>query len=347
MKVLIATSSTPLVDGGATLIVDWLREMITMDGHEAEVLSIPFSSQYSEILEQMTAMRLLDVSAAADRLIAIRFPSYLLQHPNKVVWFIHHHRSAYDLWGTSYQDIPNTPEGVCIRNSIHRADDLGLREAKGCFCNSQVMAARLRKFNDIEAEVLYPPLLHPEAYFSREFGDYFLYISRLTHHKRQWLAIEALRYTRNPVKLVIVGRPDPDSASYLAELQSLVERHKLIDRVSIIADWVSEKEKIELLAGSLGAIYLPFDEDSYGYPTLEAHCAGKPVLSTTDSGGTRELVIEAVTGFLPPPDAQAIAVAMDRLYQDRTLACSLGANGRMQVARLGITRERVLERLLG
>ena len=109
-------------------------------GHEVDTVEIPFISNWEKMLEQMLAIRLMDVSAASDVLIAIRTPSYLLRHPNKRLWFIHHHRGAYDLWGTPYQDIPPTPEGRRCGMPIFAADNLYLREAERIFTNSQIVA---------------------------------------------------------------------------------------------------------------------------------------------------------------------------------------------------------------
>jgi len=346
MKIILASCVAPFVEGGSTFIVDWLGEMIQAFGHEVDVLKLPFSSKGPEMLEQMLALRLIDVSQHGDRLIAIRTPSYLLRHPNKVLWFIHHHRGAYDLWGTKYQDLPNTPEGIRYRDSIINADNRAFSEARAIFCNSQVVADRLKKFNNVNSEVLYPPIIRPERFHSTQFGDYLVYVSRLTHHKRQWLAIEAMQYTKTPVKLIVAGVPDPGSEAYVDQLWSLVEKWDLRSRVSIISRWISEDEKVALLADSLAALYMPFDEDSYGYPSLEAQHAGKPVLTTSDSGATRELIIDRENGILAAPSPEAIAAAMDELYANRQLAKRLGDAGPERIQHLNITWNRVIERLL-
>ncbi len=346
MRVIVATSVYPFVEGSATLIVDWLAQMIREEGHEVELLKLPADPNYSTMLDQLLAYRLLDLSQHGDRLIAVRTPSHLLRHPCKILWFIHHHRSAYDLWGTPYQDIPNTPEGIRYRDSIRQADFVGFQDAKRIFCTSHVVADRLKKFNGVDAEVLYHPLLQPEAFRTASYGDYILYLSRITHHKRQMLALQALQCTQSPVRLMIVGPVDPDSASYLRELQAMAESSGLADRVSIIPNWIPEQEKIELLASCLAVTYFPFDEDSYGYPSLEAHHSGKAVISTADAGGTRELIVDGENGFLPPPDPEAIGRAMDRLYYDRELARRMGEAGRARIATLGISRRNVLDKLL-
>jgi glycosyltransferase involved in cell wall biosynthesis len=226
------------------------------------------------------------------------------------------------------------------------ADNQGLGEATRLFCNSYVVRDRLKTFNQVDAEVLYPPLLAPNQFYKESCGDYLVYCSRLTHQKRQWLAIEALRHTRTPVKLVIAGCPDPGADWYLEQLYLLVERYKLGNRVSIIPRWISEQEKIELFARCLAGVYFPIDEDSYGYPSLEAHAARKAVLTTIDSGGTRELIIGGTNGFVTPADPELIADAMDQLYNNRSMADETGQVGWHRAAELGISCDRVLSKLL-
>jgi glycosyltransferase involved in cell wall biosynthesis len=289
MRIIIATSVAPFVQGGSTQITAWLKHKLQEYGHEVEFFQLPVSEKHTELLDQLLALRLLDLAQHGDRLIAVRTPSHLLKHPNKVAWFIHHYRGAYDLWGTKYQTLPDTPEGLAYRRAIVTSDNVGLRECSRLFCNSMVVRDRLLKFNNMSAHVLYPPLLDPARFRSGPYGDYLLYFGRLTHHKRQWLAIEALRYTRTPVKLIIAGCPDPGFESYVSDLHGLIEKYGLAHRVSMLSHWVPEDGKVEHLANSTAVIYFPFDEDSYGYPSLEAHAARKPVLTTSDAGGTNEL----------------------------------------------------------
>jgi glycosyltransferase involved in cell wall biosynthesis len=194
--------------------------------------------------------------------------------------------------------------------------------------------------------VLYPPLWQPEQYDCTGYDDYFLYISRLTAHKRQWLAIEAMRYTQTPVKLVIAGQPDPGGDSYITDLKSRIAAHGLTGRVLLLDRFISNNEKCDLLSRCLAALYLPHDEDSYGYFTLEAQHAGKAVLSTTDSGGTLELLMDGVNGRLVPPDPQEIARAMDELYRHPETARRLGEAGPVRIQEIGINWAHVEQKLL-
>lgn len=345
MKVLIVSTIVPFIEGGGTFIVDWLAETLKKNGHITEVIKLPFHSYPPEMMEQMLALRLLDFSEYADLLIAIRTPSYIVRHPNKVVWFIHHHRGAYDLWGTPYQDIQNTPEGLRIRDAIIQTDNLYLREAKKVFTNSKVVSDRLKKFNNIDSEVLYPPLMDPEKYYCGEYGNYIFYPSRITWAKRQYMAIESMKYTKSDVKLIIAGKPDAQQEQ--ERIESVLEKNDLEDKIKIISRWISQEEKIDLIANSLGCIYIPIDEDSYGYVSLEAYQARKPVITCSDSGGTREIVEDGINGFMLPPDPKSIALAMDKLFYDKELSRRMGQAGFEKMHSMNISWDHVVKRLLG
>ena len=126
MRVLIATAHVPFIRSGAEIHAEGLRDALQAEGHEAEIVAIPFKwYPPQKVLDHMLACRLLDLSEVmgtpVDLMIGLKFPAYLIRHPRKVLWILHQFRTAYDLWGTRYQDIPNTPEGICYRDSIRRA----------------------------------------------------------------------------------------------------------------------------------------------------------------------------------------------------------------------------------
>ena len=53
-----------------------------------------FSIGAEDLFDQILAYRLIDLADSCDRLIAFRPPAYVLCHPNKVLWFIHHIRAT-------------------------------------------------------------------------------------------------------------------------------------------------------------------------------------------------------------------------------------------------------------
>jgi glycosyltransferase involved in cell wall biosynthesis len=344
MRVLVASTYVPFIEGGGRMIVRDLARALGDRGHEVDTVEIPFVSVWDKMLEQMLAIRLMDVSDSADVLVAIRTPSYLLRHPNKRLWFIHHHRGAYDLWGTAFQDIPETPEGLSVRRAIIAADDLYLREAQKIFTNSKIVAQRLDTFNNLEGSVLYPPLGEPQLFVPGPAEDFVFYPCRITGHKRQLLAVQAAAHLATDARLVIAGQPD--SPEQLLPLQAAIEDHGLTERVELIPRWISEAQKAELISRSMGVLYVPFLEDSYGYVTLEAFHAHKPVITCLDSGGTLEIIEDGVNGLITAPEPAALATAIDRLRADPRAAAEMGARAYETLARKSISWDRVVSSLL-
>lgn len=344
MKVIVASTVLPFTSGGGSFIAEWLEQALRAFGHEAERYSIPFYSDPLTMDRQMIGLRMVDLEGTADRVVAIRTPSYLVQHPHKSVWFIHHHRPAYDLWNTPMRDVLDDPEGRERRRMIMQSDQVALTESRGLFANSAVMKKRLRSFNGLDAEVLYPPLPLDVAYRSDDYGDALVMVSRITAHKRQLLAVQAMTHTHSAARLVLAGQVNDPAHAQL--LRRTIEEHGLADRVTVLDRWVSEQEKLDLLARCRAVVYVPLDEDSYGYTGLEAaHCA-KAVVTTTDAGGVLELVTDGVNGFVCEPSPVAIAQAFDRLYDEPGLAERMGRAGPQRIAELGVDWQHVLDRLL-
>jgi glycosyltransferase involved in cell wall biosynthesis len=344
MKIALCSSFVPFVQGGYRNIVEWLETELKVAGHQVERIYLPQVDEPDLLFTQMMAYRWVDLTESADRVICFRPPAHLIPHPNKVLWFIHHVRVFYDLWDSEYRSFPDDAKHRSIRAALHRADTVALGEAKRVFTNSGVVSDRLTKYNGIGSEVLYPPLASPERFSCVGFNDEIVYVSRVEHHKRQHLLLEAIKYTKTPVKLRFCGKSF--SGSYANEMRSVIAKSGLSSRVSLDDRWIGEEEKIKILSECLAAAYLPLDEDSYGYPSLEASHSGKPILSTHDSGGVLELVTDGYNGLLAEPTPQSLAEAMDRLYLDRAVTMQMGRNAAARINELNISWPHVLERLL-
>lgn len=345
MRVVIASSSVPHVNGGGNLIVHWTAQALREAGHEVEEFYLPFPVDTRRVLPAMVGLRATPFAGQGDRLIAIRWPAHLIRHENKATWFIHHYRELFDLWDTPYRGIRNDQEAASYREAVRRIDNIGFRESKAVFSNSAIVRDRVKEYNGVTAEPLLPPLGGDTSRFTTEaYGDFIFYPSRVTPIKRQLLAVEAMRYTTTPVRLVIGG--SADTADYSRRLQDLVREHGLQDKVELRLGWMEEAEKTRLLSECLAVSYLPLDEDSYGYPSLEASHSRKAIVTVSDSGGALEFVTDGVQGLVTAPDARALAAAFDRLYEDRALAERMGEASFARRAELNIAWEHVLHRLL-
>jgi glycosyltransferase involved in cell wall biosynthesis len=343
VRIAVVTNQVPLVRGGAELLVEALARELEQRGHQAATIRIPFTWQPPrEVLRHMLAARLIRI-VGADRVVALKFPAYYVEHDSKVLWLLHQFRQAYDLWGTPFADLPDSTEGRTIRRAVQAADDALLPEAEHVYTNNRVVSDRLLRFNGLESEVLYPPLADAGGYRCDGYGDFVFYPSRLSEGKRQRLLVEAMRHVRSPVRLVLAGAPDLEE--HRSTLERLIGEHELGQRVELIGSWISEERKRELFANALACAYVPYDEDSYGYVTLEAYESRKPVVTCSDSGGALELVEDEQTGLVADPEPEALAAAFDRLYEDRELARSLGEAGHENMRRLQISWDHVVERL--
>jgi glycosyltransferase involved in cell wall biosynthesis len=343
-KVLICTTQVPFVSGGAEAHAANLRDALRGAGCAAEIVALPFKWYPPEqIMRGVLAWRLLDLSESngerVDLVIGMKFPAYAAAHPNKVLWIVHQHRSAYNLAGTEFDDLSTYPDGARVRELVRHCDREFIPEAKKVFANSRTVAARLREYNGIESEALYHPPPRAGRLRSGETGDYVLFPSRVEAQKRQLLLVEAMRHARTPVRAVVAG-----GGGGLESLRADVARLGVGGRVDV-RGFVGEEELIDLYAGALAVCYLPFDED-YGYVTLEAMYAGRAVVVAGDGGGATEFVEDSETGYACAPDPREIAARLDELYANRALARRLGARGREKILAMNLSWENVVERLL-
>jgi glycosyltransferase involved in cell wall biosynthesis len=341
--ILVCEAQVPFVRGGAEFHVRELVRQLQQRGHDAELVSIPFKwYPKSEILPHAAAWRMLDLSEsngrAIDLVIATKFPTYFVRHPRKVAWVIHQYRAAYELAGTPYSDFAHTPDDIALREQIVRLDSQMLGECERLFANSGNTAARLARFNGLTATPLYHPPRLAERIRTGPFGGYLLSVGRLESVKRVDLAIRALAHTPDDLSLVIAGTGTQRSA-----LEELASSLGVGGRIQFRGE-VSDDEVLDLYAGALGVIFPPYDED-FGYVTLEAFLAGKPVVTTTDAGGPNEFVIDGVNGRVTAPDPEAIGAAMRDLHLNRDRARAFGAAG-YERAR-GVTWSGVIEHLIG
>lgn len=329
-RICICATQVPFAWGGAEILADSLRRQLVARGFEADVVTLPFQwPTRVDLLKAGLSWRLLDLRKAwgrpVDLVIATRFPSYLVPHPNKVVWLIHQLRQVYDLLGTTYSDFdPRQEHDARAIAAVEAMDRVGLGEARAVFTISRNTAERLERHNRIAARVLYPPAKLHGQLRGGPFGDYVFTVGRLDEVKRVDLLVRALRHTEHPVRARIAGTgPERD------ELLALAARLGVADRVDLLG-FVADEQVVEEYAGSLGVFFAPYDED-YGFVTLEAFEAGKPMVTTADAGGVLEFVEDGRTGFVCAPDPGQIAARLDRLWSDRAMAERLGGAGRERV----------------
>jgi glycosyltransferase involved in cell wall biosynthesis len=341
-RILICATQVPFVRGGAELLVDGLRDALRERGHLVDVISLPFAWQPHELIGRAAlAWRLLDQTSVndvpVDQVICTKFPSYAVSHPRKVVWLVHQHRQAYDWYGTPFSDFANTPEDRATRELLLRMDRRALGEAQRRFTISNNVGARLKRFNGLDSQTLYPPSRYAGQLRAGPYGDYILSDARLDAAKRLDLLLHALARTATQLRCMFMSTgPDRERLERLARDLGLGERVQFLG-------YVPDAQLIELYANARAVYYAPFDED-YGFTTVQALAAARPVVTTADAGGVLEFVEDGVNGFVTAPDPVAIAARLDALAADLALAARLGTAGPARVN--GITWANVVSELV-
>lgn len=322
MDVVVCGAQKPFARGGAELHQENLTRAITEAGHRAELVRVPVAWEKDRLFDAPLAWRLLPIDA--DLVIATNFPSYFVRHRRKVVWLFHQHRGAYDAADAAWSDFGMDDDALETQRLLSEWDNRALEEAERLYTTSSTVADRLLRFNGLRAKPLYhPPPLH-DRLRPGPFGDYVFCATRLAANKRPHLLVDSLLYTKPQVRSVVAGHGE-----LLDDLRHRTGQGGLEGRVDL-RGFVTDEELIELYAGALAVIYAPSDED-YGYVTLQAFCAGKPVITAKDSGGVLEWVHDGVTGLVTDGSPEGIGAAVDRLAAAPELAARMGAAGRDSV----------------
>ena len=317
----------PFTSGGAELLTAELVNQLKSRGHTVDTVSIPFTAlPKKQIIKQMAIWDAVDLNNFSGRdvdlVICTKFPNYIVRHPNKVCWLIHQHRQAYELKGTAFGDFETNEEDESLRKMILKVDNQSLRECKKIYTISDNVSSRLNEYNDLESEVLYPPLPYTGRYRQGEKGNYILSVGRICSIKRIDLMIESLANINDSLKLKIVGACDePAIEQYL---KSLVTKHHLDNRVEFLGR-VPEEELLNLFANCFAVYYAPFDED-YGFVTLEALASGKIVITAKDSGGVLSFIRNNENGLIVDPEPKSMSEAFNSLVKSPELFDRLSKN---------------------
>jgi len=341
--IAVVTSSPPFAEGGHLVMARELVRALREAGHESGLIVTPqnrFGQQGSAYLAAWcTDVQLAHEEKKVDQVISLRFPGYAVQHPNHVLWLNHRMREYYDLWDqfSSHLSWKGKIKEGARRALIHRVDKHLFNRMQRRFVISGAVQARLRRFGNIQSDVLYPPPPMRE-YRHEGYGDYIFGVSRLSPLKRFDLVLRALAEpVAASIRCVIAGE-----GAELERLRALASHLDIEHRVQFVGR-LSDEDMIGHLARCRAVVFPPFNED-YGFVTVEAYMCGKAVITCTDSGGPSELVRDGETGFVTDPTPEGLAEAMRTLTDDRTLAQRMGEAGHAVAAQM--TWPKAIEQLL-
>lgn len=341
MNILILHSQVPYFRGGAELLVDGLRCALEERGHRTDVVSIPLTWNPPEmLLSNALIWRMTDVTQSngipVDMVICTKYPTWAARHPRKVLWLVHQHRQAYDLFGSPHSELGGDQCSNSIRRRVVDIDRRGMLECERRFAISANVASRLSRYTGVEADPLYPPVprsgLKPEAY-----EPFVLSAARLDGLKRVDKLIDAWRHVDPSLRLVIAS-DGPDREELVRRIRS----SDLSDRV-MFTGRISDEELTDLYNRCRAVYYAPLDED-YGYSAVEAMSAAKPVITAPDSGGVLEFVEHGRSGLVTELTPEGLSTVINQLANE-TSARELGSKGAASLPDL--SWDRVVSNLLG
>ena len=365
MKIaLIAPSGVPFVVGGAEKLWWGLSGHVNrFTDHAMELIKLPSPEQdFWQIAASYERWSLLDLGHF-DAVISTKYPAWMVQHPNHVVYLQHTLRGLYDTY----------PKGMALKparlppalQALWR-----LLESQGCerALLPEIFARvrALQQDTSIDPDALHALTALPGP-LVRALVHKLDAIALAPSAIRQYFAISgvvARRANYFPAGVHVEVLPHPSNLEGLqggpAEFVFTASRLDAPKRLDLLVSayrrsstevplWIAgdgpEGERLRALAGDdarirfLGRLtdgelvehysraalvpFVPYDEDM-GLITLEAMAAAKPVLTVTDAGGVTEFVQDGVNGRIVLPTEQALAQALDEMLADPAQLQAMG-----------------------
>lgn len=323
--------------GGAENLYDGLVGALEGAGHLVTRVEVPVDeSSFEGILEAYSNCFYLNLDAYY-LVISTKAPTYMVRHRNHVSYLLHTIRVFYDMFDTEFSSSDNLKKKQ--RRLIHEFDKYGLAPSRirKHFVNGAPVYERMALVDDFWKNVDFEILHHPpkvENFKEPEKGEFIFFPTRLHRWKRPELIINAMKYVKSDIKLIISGRGEDEA--YYKQLA------KNDTRISFIG-WINDDQLVDLYSKSLVVPFVPVNED-YGLITVEAYQSKKPVITCSDSGEPARIVRDGLSGFVVEPDPRKIAEKINYLIENPTHAQKMGEEGYRLVQ--GISWENVIDRLL-
>jgi glycosyltransferase involved in cell wall biosynthesis len=215
------------------------------------------------------------------------------------------------------------------------------RRATGVVINADALKARLVSMHGIDPARVWSVhnglnierfdsqgMLHqPEYAFLREGGGVTVaVVANLRQEKGHLMFLEAARLVSNRhsgVRFLIIGegpmRPKIESRIKALQLEGTVRMTGAIRHIPSALQWIDI------------AVLPSVANEGFPNAVMEAMASCLPVVAT-DTGGTRELIIDGHTGFLAAPgDPAALADRLGTLIDDADLRKKMGERGRFRI----------------
>ena len=187
--------------------------------------------------------------------------------------------------------------------------------------NSQNTKDRIKKFLDLDSQILYPAVNLEEFTWKGQW-DYYLSFARLSDAKRVDKIVEAFKQVPDKKLIVIYWENDPprEKIFELAENATNIEFKTLPGNI-----WFTD-----YVGNCIATIYIPIDED-FGMSPVESMAAGKPVIWVNE-WGLKETILDKKTGILISDTAKVsdLKQAIINLTPEKALSMRENCENRAQ-----------------
>jgi glycosyltransferase involved in cell wall biosynthesis len=345
------------VQGGIENHIQWLAEAQAARGHQVSVL-VTSRDRHTHIktmngVRVIFAARLATISSAPISLAMLAFlrreqPDIVhLQFPYPWgeaanYFFGRAHKTVLtyqsDIVRQKYLRVVYAPLMQCV---LARADAI-IATSPNYVASSPVLSRWKDKCVVIPLAIDPSPFetAAPDASLTPRRAPLLLFVGRLRYYKGLQYLLRAL--TELPTAhLHVIGSGPMENA-----WRSLANGLQVADRVTFAGD-VADADLPSAYA-ACDVFVLPSSErsEAFGLVQLEAMAAGKPVVSTELGTGTSFVNVDGETGFVVPArDPHALASAIKRLIDDRTLRERMGTAARARVEQQ-FKLEKMVDRIL-
>jgi glycosyltransferase involved in cell wall biosynthesis len=161
-----------------------------------------------------------------------------------------------------------------------------------------------------------------------EFDEpYFLFLGRFVWYKGLEVLLKAIAHSKKEFKVVLAG------GGYLDwTLRDQCRQLGILDRVHFARN--PNNTQLIRLMRDCRSLVLPSisNAEVFGVVQLEAFACRRPTINTALQTGVPWVGKDGESSItVPPGDVEKLAEAMDRLYQDESLANRLGKNGHQRL----------------
>lgn len=227
-------------------------------------------------------------------------------------------------------------EGVMRSKGHQKAELLSYRLATGVVANAEAIKEQLVRRDGLRPEKVWviPNGLDLDRFHeleqagpARRTGEVTVaVVANIRPEKGHRVFLDAVQRLVKPlpnVRFLIVGGGINEE-----EVRAAVQRLGLSERVTM----TGVVNPIPPLLKSIDIVVLPsLSNEGLPNSVMEGMAASLPIVAT-DTGGTRELVIDGHTGFLiPPGDGTVLADRIERLCRDAELRRKMGEAGRNHI----------------